>query len=360
MSGKRSLKKWGTPVTTTGLYPKDLFDRAPSAELIKANSKVFRDIFVRMEKIRQVEEAIAEEYPKGEMRCPTHLSIGQEAVAATVGALLNPTDYAISTHRAHAHYVGKGGDINRMMAEIFGKATGCAQGKGGSMHLIDKSVSFMGSTAIVGNSIPLGAGLAMAAQLEKSNKVSCIFLGDGAVEEGAFYETVNFAVLKNLPVLFVCENNFYSVYSPLKVRQPEGRFIHEMVSGLGIKTDYADGNNPLDCFVRLKTGIDQIRAGKGPYFIELYTYRWREHCGPYFDNDIGYRTEEEYQEWLKRDPILNFEKRLLDGGYLSKAEREDIKKTIAAEVREALVFARSSPFPEAKEAFTGVFAEGSR
>ena len=179
-----------------------------------------------MIRIRSLEERIASEYSSQEMRCPTHLSIGQEAAAAGVGLALSKKDVAVSSHRGHGHYVGKGGNLKRMMAEIYGKATGCSMGRGGSMHLIDREVGFEGTTAIVGNSIPVGVGLGLALQAKKMKNVSVIFLGDGAIEEGAFYESANFAAVRNLPVLFICENNLYSVYSPLNVRQPKNRKIY--------------------------------------------------------------------------------------------------------------------------------------
>src|SRR3990167_9983262 len=191
------------------------------------------NLFYQMLRIRMIEESIAENYTKQKMRTPVHLSIGQEAAAVASGAVLRKTDYAVSSHRAHAHYFAKGGSLNAMIAELHGKVTGCCRGRGGSMHLIDQSVGFMGSTAIVGNTIPIGVGLGLSVQLNQEDKIACIFLGDGAVEEGVFYESLNFAVLKNLPVLFVCENNFYSVYTPLDKRQPAGRKIADFVHAIG-------------------------------------------------------------------------------------------------------------------------------
>ena len=166
-------------------------------------------------RIRAIEEKIASKYSENKMRCPTHLSIGQEAGPAAISECLSNNDFAVSTHRGHAHYLAKGGDLKSMISEIYGKVTGCSRGKGGSMHLIDKKVGFMGTSAIVGNSIPIGVGLALSCQLKKEKNISVIYLGDGAIEEGVFYESLNFAILRNLRVLFVCENNLYSVYSPL-------------------------------------------------------------------------------------------------------------------------------------------------
>ena len=179
----------------------------------------------KMKLIRAVEEEIANRYYQNRMRCPTHLCTGQEAISACLSLLLKKNDYSIGTHRSHGHYLAKGGDLKKMISEIHGKETGCSKGFGGSMHLIDLKANFMGSTAIVGNSLPLAAGVALTIKLEKKNDISCVFLGDGCIEEGVFYETINFCAHKKLPCLFICENNLYSVYSPLKVRQPKGRSI---------------------------------------------------------------------------------------------------------------------------------------
>src|SRR3990167_5343934 len=199
--------------------------------LIDTQQKI--NLFYQMLRIRMIEEAIAENYSKQKMRTPVHLSIGQEAAAAASGAVLRKTDYAVSSHRAHAHYFAKDGNLNAMIAELHGKVTGCSRGRGGSMHLIDQSVGFMGSTAIVGNTIPIGVGLGLSIHLSGDDRVSCIYLGDGAVEEGVFYESLNFAILKKLPILFICENNLYSVYTPLDKRQPAGRKIADFVHAIG-------------------------------------------------------------------------------------------------------------------------------
>jgi len=191
------------------------------------------ELLKRMIYIRAVEESIADHYAEQEMRCPMHLSIGQEAPAAAVGLCLRDSDYVVSTHRGHAHYLARGGDLNAMIAELYGKVTGCARGRGGSMHLVDSRVGFMGTTAIVGNSIPVGIGLAKAIQLDGGDAVACIFLGDAAIETGSFYESANFAATEGLPVLFVCENNLYSVYTSLQARQPLERKIHELASAIG-------------------------------------------------------------------------------------------------------------------------------
>ena len=310
-----------------------------------------------MKRIRLVEEGIAERYPQGKMRCPMHLSIGQEAAAIGVGLALKHSDLAVSSHRAHAHYLSKGGDLKAMLAEIYGKATGCSSGRGGSMHLIDTKVGFMGSTAIVSNSMPVGVGLGLSLQLRKSNAVSTVFCGDGSLEEGAFYESANFASVRNLPVLFICENNLYSVYSHLRVRQPMGRKIHKMVEAIGVPSALVDGNDPQAVYEAAVAAIDHIRQGQGPFFLELTTYRWREHCGPNYDNNIGYRTEEEFQEWKQKDPIPRFEEKLLTERMLDRLEVKDMEDEIQAEIQTAFDFAENSPYPESEQAFQGIFSE---
>jgi pyruvate dehydrogenase E1 component alpha subunit len=225
------------------------------------------------------------------------------------------------------------------------------------MHLVDRSVGFVGSTAIVGNTVPVGVGLGLSIQLRGTDQVSCVFLGDAVVEEGVFFESVNFAVLRKLPILFVCENNLYSVYSPLGVRQPRGRAIHEMVSGLGIETHAGDGNDAVAVYERVSEAVATIRRERRPVFLEFSTYRWREHCGPNYDNHIGYRTEAEYLEWKTTDPV----ERLINGmqaeGVLIDATLRAMERGIADEVADAFAFAEASPFPEPGELFDHVYAE---
>jgi len=317
---------------------------------------LFVNLFRQMYRIRAVEEAIARHYPEGKMRCPVHLSIGQESIPAIFSQIIRPTDFAVSTHRGHAHYLAKGGNLNAMIAEIYGKATGCSKGKGGSMHLIDLSVNFMGTSAIVGNSIPVGVGLALSAQLKKTDQISCVFLGDGAIEEGVFYESVNFAAVRKLPVLFICENNLYSVYSPLSVRQPNGRSIAKMVEAMGLEVSVGDGHNIASSYEIMKNAVDKVRKTGVPFFLEFSTYRWREHCGHDFDNDIGYRTQEEFLEWQAKDPLNNLERELQQTNSKMAISLEKIKSEIDLEVKKAFDFAERSPFPAQSDAYDGVYA----
>lgn len=314
------------------------------------------DLLFKMLRIRAVEETIAERYAEGKMRCPTHLCTGQEGVSAAIGAALRDDDFAVSTHRAHGHYLGKGGDLKRMMAEIYGKETGCSAGKGGSMHLVDRAVGFMGSTAIVGNTVPVGVGLALSIQLHGTDQVSCVFLGDAVVEEGVFFESANFAALRRLPVLFVCENNLYSVYSPLGVRQPAGRSIAGLVAAIGIETHSCDGNDAAGAYAVAAKAVQTIRTEKRPVFLEFSTYRWREHCGPNYDNHIGYRTEAEYDEWKLRDPIARLLAQMQADGSVTTAELEQMTNEIRAEVDAAFTFAETSPFPSPEAMFDHVVA----
>ena len=300
-------------------------------------------LFESMLRIRLVEESIANKYSEQKMRCPTHLSIGQEAIAVGVCANLTSQDQVLSTHRAHAHYLAKGGCLNSMMAEIYGKASGCSKGMGGSMHLIDTSVGFMGSTAIVGNTIPVAVGLALEKKLTRKKSIACVFFGDGATEEGAFYESVNFAIIHSLPILFICENNLYSVYSGLEVRQPVDRKIYKMVRAMGISAQHGNGNDVEEVARKVKDAKTMILKSGGPQFLEFDTYRWREHCGPNFDNNIGYREESEFLKWKKKDPLKNF--------YSENSQKYIDRKidTISQEIDDAHQFADDSKFPTLQE-----------
>ena len=300
-------------------------------------------LFESMLRIRLVEESIANKYSEQKMRCPTHLSIGQEAIAVGVCANLTSQDQVLSTHRAHAHYLAKGGCLNSMMAEIYGKVSGCSKGMGGSMHLIDTSVGFMGSTAIVGNTIPVAVGLALEKKLTHKKSIACVFFGDGATEEGAFYESVNFAIIHSLPILFICENNLYSVYSGLEVRQPVDRKIYKMARAMGISAQHGNGNDVEEVARKVKQAKTMIMKSGGPQFLEFDTYRWREHCGPNFDNNIGYREESEFLKWKKKDPLKNF--------YSENSQKYIDRKidTISQEIDDAHQFADDSKFPTLQE-----------
>lgn len=324
-------------------------------ELLKDTSRdTLVGMYEMMRRIRRVEEVIADVYAEQEMRCPTHLSIGQEAAAVGICLALRKDDSIFSTHRCHAHYIAKGGSIHRMIAELYGKVTGCAGGKGGSMHLADESAGMMGTSAIVGASIPLAMGAALAFSMQKNNRVAVAFLGDAGPEQGVFHETMNFAALRNLPVIFFCENNLYATQSPFRNRQAVDN-IYQRGEIYGIPGIRVDGNNVLDVYQASCRAVMRARAGYGPTLIECRTYRWREHVGPDYDWDLGYRTKEEVESWMQRCPVKHWRDYLIVAKYASESELTTIEENIEKEILEALALAKSDPFPEMEELDTNVY-----
>jgi len=312
-------------------------------------------LFYSMLRIRRVEEILAERYAEQEMRCPMHLCIGQEAIAVGVCASLHTTDLIFSNHRAHGHYLAKGGSLPSMVAELYGRKSGCCGGRGGSMHLIDLSVGFMGATPIVGGTIPLAVGSAWASFLKQSNQVTVVFFGDGCFEEGVVHESLNFAALHKLPVIFVCENNDFSVYTRRNARQPD-RPIFELAKAHGLDADVGNGNDVEEVLNISRLAVDKARKGLGPQFLEFRTYRWREHCGPNFDDNLNYRTIQEIEEGMKDCPIEGFKSKIekvnSDFGIIASQYDEQIKDEIAL----AFDFACSSEKPTLLDAEGKVYA----
>ena len=320
------------------------------------DKKKILNIYKKMQLFRAVEETIALKYHENKMRCPVHLGIGQEAVSAAFSEVVRKNDYAMSSHRAHLHFLAKGGSLRSMISEIYGKKNGCSSGKGGSMHLIDLKVNFMGSTAIVGNTIPISAGLALASKIKKEKDITYIFFGDGAIEEGAFYETVNFAIVKNLPIIFVCENNFYSVYTPLLSRQPKKRKIFKMVEAMGIKTYKANGNDIKKCYETFLKSRKYSSLKNKPVFLEFETYRHLEHCGPNNDDILNYRDQKEINKWKKKDPLKLFENTLVKRKLLDEQKILSIKNEVKKTITLAFNKAEKDKFPNQSEAFKGLYA----
>ena len=310
--------------------------------------EVLRELYRMMLKIQKVELKINELYHEDEMKTPVHLCLGQEAVAAGVCRHLNTDDYVFSNHRGHGHYIAKGGDVKTMVAELYNRETGCSRGRGGSMHLIDTSVGLLGTSSIVGGSIPIATGAALGSVLKKDNRVSVAFFGDAAVEEGVIYESINFAMLKKLPVVYVCENNFYSVFSHLSKRQAKDD-IYRRFEGLSIPRYRVDGNNVIEVYRIAKKAIDNARRRGGPSFIECRTYRLRDHHGTGSGVEIGYRTQAEVDEWAARCPVRNFELFLLEQRIMTASEIEKLAVAIDQEVEEAFKFAQASPLPDKDE-----------
>jgi TPP-dependent pyruvate/acetoin dehydrogenase alpha subunit len=315
-----------------------------------------REAYRDMLRIRLVEEEIAARYGQEKMRCPVHLSIGQEAVSVGVSRLLRPQDQVVSTHRCHAHYLAKGGDLLAMLGELMGKEIGCCGGRGGSMHLFDPAAGVLLSLPIVAASIPVGVGAALAMQQRGKPDVAVIYIGDASLEEGVYHESANFAALHALPAIFVCENNLYSVYTPLRERQPS-RPLLELGRAHGMPAEAVDGND-LEAVMRATAAaVERARSGKGPSFIQADTYRWREHCGPNFDNHIGYRTEAEYQEWRARDPLARLQRKLSGSGRLSSADEQRMHKEIAAEIAAAFKAAEDAPAPSPETIAARIYAD---
>jgi acetoin:2,6-dichlorophenolindophenol oxidoreductase subunit alpha len=298
-----------------------------------------RELYTTMLFIRRVQEKIAEIYPQmpRKIQCPVHLCTGQEAVAVGVCANLYQNDFVFSHYRCHGHYLAKGGSLKALFAEIFGKETGCAKGQGGSMHLIDAKHGFIGASAIVAGQIPVAVGAALAFKMRNEKRVSVVFFGDGACEEGIWHESMNFAALKKLPVIFVCENNFYAVKSSLTARQVKDN-IYERASNYGMPGVRVDGNNVEEVFGVACKAILRARKGLGPTLIEARTYRWRQHCeNTFFDPDIlEGRSKKEYESWQKRCPIKSFEKYLLKNKILKKSDLTGIVAKIDKEINNAI------------------------
>ncbi len=318
--------------------------------------KILVDIYSVMVKIRKFEEKVAQLVSVGKIQTPCHLYIGQEAVATGVCFALHADDCVFSTHRSHGHYIAKGGSIKKLMAEIYCKATGCSKGSGGSMHVTAPEVAFLGSSAIVGGSIPLAVGAALASSLKGNGQIAVAFFGDGAVCEGVFYESLNFASLKKLPVIFVCENNFYATHMHISMVLADTD-IHKKAEVFSMPGVRIDGNNVVKVFMETKKAAAEAQRGKGPTLIECLTYRWRGHVGPSWDFDKPIRPKEEVMWWVNNCPIKRLEEFLMREGILSDQDKRDIHSEIEQETEEAVRFAEESPYPEADGLLSKVFKE---
>jgi TPP-dependent pyruvate/acetoin dehydrogenase alpha subunit len=303
--------------------------------------------------IRQFEYRLAEVYHTDAIKSPVHLSVGQESVAAAICDVLAADDVISNTYRCHATYIAKGGDLNEMMAELYGKTTGCAGGKAGSMHLVDVKRGIMGASAVVGTTVPVAAGHAWAYQQDAKKtghqRVVAAVFGDGCTEEGCFYETINFAALKKLPMIFICENNRLAIHTPVEKRWATER-ICERIETYGIPTYKIDDGDIFTLRDTMIKAIADARAGNGPSFIECATYRWLEHVGPRDDHEDEYRDGEEYQRWKDNDQI----KRL--AGMLDDLTLARIQQEVTQAIRQSEEFAEKSPYPAAEELYTNVYA----
>jgi pyruvate dehydrogenase E1 component alpha subunit len=301
-----------------------------------------------MVRIRAFEERVAELVEQKVVNTPCHLYIGQEAIAAGVCAALRPDDTIFGTHRSHGHYLAKGGDMNALMAEMFGKATGCSRGRGGSMHILATEVGVLGTVPIVSATIPLAVGAGLAHKMSRSNRVSVTFFGDGAMEEGTFHESMNLAAVYKLPVLFVCENNFYSSHLSLLERRAKDNLC-QSAAAHGMENVQLDGNDVEAVLSAARTAVERARSGGGPAFLECRTYRWRGHVGASWDMDVGVKRRDELKDWLPKDPIARLRPRIAD------ADR--VQQLALQEVAAAEKFAAESPMPQPSELLMHVYRE---
>jgi TPP-dependent pyruvate/acetoin dehydrogenase alpha subunit len=309
----------------------------------------------RMILIRHAEEQVGELVTRREALCPCHLAIGQEACAVGVAAAFRAGDRAFGAHRSHGHYLALGGDIDAMFAEILGKATGCSGGMGGSMHLVAPAQGLLGTVPIVSTTIPMAVGAGLAAKLEGSGGVAVAFFGDGATEEGAFHEAMNLAATFKVPVIFACENNLFSSHLHISLRQPAD-CLARYAAAHRVAYEVLDGNDVCAVAEAAERAATRARAGEGPTFLELVTYRWRGHVGPSEDIDVGVKRGDELVHWKKRDPIRRLRQALIEAALLDQLAVDRLEATAAVRVRDAVATARAAPYPAPDVVYQHLFA----
>lgn len=318
---------------------------------------LLESLYRTMIRIRLCEESFVEPILNGDVHCPVHLCSGEEAIASGICASLNKTDYIFGNHRSHGHFLAKGGSMNELAAEIYCKETGCSRGRGGSMHLIDTEIGMLGSAPIVAGTISLALGAALAASIRKDNRVAVCFFGDGATGEGVLYESLNFAALRKLPIVFVCENNLYATHMPVRECRVENS-IYRIAEPFCIESRKIDGNDVLKVYEAGKKAIDKCRDGDGPVFLECLTYRLRGHVGPN-DNIQGSHTDirpkEEVEEWFRKDPIKLLENYLSQNKLVDEETLDEIKREAQNEVDDAHIFAKNSSVPDRRELTRDVY-----
>ncbi len=321
---------------------------------MKLSKEKLVEMLRKMLEIRCFEEAIYYVYAQGWMPGLAHLYIGQEAIAVGVCENLKKDDYITSTHRGHGHLIAKGGDLNKMMAEVMGKVTGYCKGKGGSMHIAAPELGIMGANGIVGGSIPIATGLGLSSKLEKDSRVTICFFGEGASNQGAFHEGLNMGSLWKLPIVYVCENNLYAI----SVSQQRSQNIEDVATrakAYGIPGEIVDGNDVLAVYEVAQKAINHAREGKGSTLIECKTYRWGgHHVG---DPGTAYRPPKEVKLWKDKCPIKGFKFSLIKRKILTQTEIDNIENEIKQRVDKAIEFARKSSYPAPEEALDDIFAK---
>ncbi|MCL5986126.1 MAG: thiamine pyrophosphate-dependent dehydrogenase E1 component subunit alpha [Actinobacteria bacterium] len=301
--------------------------------------------------IRIFEERVIELFKAGELPGWIHSYLGEEAVAVGVCLNLTKEDYITSTHRGHGHCIAKGVNVKNMMAELYGKETGCCKGRGGSMHITDASVGILGANGIVGGGIPIATGAAFGCKYLNNGRVVVSFFGDGAANQGGFHESLNIASIWKLPVIYVCENNFYAETNPFK-KQFNIENIADRSKSYNILGVMVDGMDVIDVYQKVNKVVNDTRNGGGPALVEAKTYRYDGH---WVGDPEVYRTREEINEWKKRDPISKLENKLTNEDILTISEIDNIRKEVSAEIEEAVEFARSSPNPLKEDVMDNVY-----
>jgi pyruvate dehydrogenase E1 component alpha subunit len=313
------------------------------------------DFYRTMYTIRRFEENVNNLFLAGEIPGFVHLYIGEEAIATGMMANLSPKDYITSTHRGHGHTIAKGADLNRMMAEIFGKSTGYCKGKGGSMHIADFSIGMLGANGVVGGGYNLAVGAGLAAKLSGTDQVSVCFFGDGASNRGTFHEGMNMAAAWKLPVVFVCENNQWASTTPYRTTTSVEN-ISDRAIGYGIPGVVVDGNDVFAVYEAAQAAVERARDGGGPTLLEAKTYRIKGH---FVGDPEMYRTKEEVQEQFdSNDPLKNFKQAVLTTNSLTEKDLEEIEAKVEAAIEAAIDFARQSPYPQPTELFEDLYVEG--
>ena len=334
--------------------------RAPEGAVGPVSGKISADVLIAMHKdmlrLRATEEHIAKRYSEQEMRTPTHLGTGQEAIAVGVAHALRQGDAAYSHHRCHNHYLACGGSVYGLAAELYGRADGCSRGRGGSVHLTSRETGFVVSSAIVGETVAVATGSALAFKMDGEPRVAVSFFGEATFEEGVLYEAMNFAAIRALPVLFVCENNLYSTESPLEVRQPVGTELTRRAESFMIPVLRVDGNDVESVYLAATGLVEQAREGLGPGFIECMTYRWCEHVGPMFDWEAerSYRSREELEAWMERCPVKSSASRLTELELASAEELASWEAETEASVAADFNKARQAPWPDTSTLFDNI------
>jgi len=314
------------------------------------------EMYRRMCRIRYFEEAVIEIHSSGELIGPAHPYIGEEAVAVGACAALRDTDRIAGNHRSHGHPIAKGGDVNRAMAEILGKSDGYCKGKGGSMHLADFSIGILGESGIVASSVPIATGAALAAKLSKQDFVSLVFFGDGASNQGACHESMNMASLWDLPVIFMCENNGYAITTSYK-NSVSVDHVSDRASAYGMPGVLIDGQDAIAVWEATNEAVRRARAGEGPTLIEAMTYRFEDHSlGLDKIRKSEYRTQEEVDEAMTRDPLPIHRSAMINQGFVSATECDEIEATVHSEIEGAVEFARNSPYPKPEDLYEDMWA----